>query len=41
MAVSCLPLILLLLGGITAAPLAEEDSEDEDVELIVIANAGQ
>lgn len=39
MAASWLPLIIMLVGGITAAPAAEEDSED--VELILVANAGK
>ena len=38
MAASCLSLILLLASGVTAAPIS---ADDEDVEVIVVANAGK
>lgn len=41
MAGCCLPFILLLVGGVAAAPVTEVDTEDEDAELILVANAGK
>lgn len=42
MVASCLPLILLLVGGGTAAPIVgEANGEDEDVEWLTVANAGK
>ena len=38
MAASCLALILLLATGVTAAPAS---ANNEDVEIIVVANAGK
>lgn len=40
MVVCCLSLILLLVSAATTAPVAETFSEDEDINLILVANAG-